>query len=387
MLPIKIKVNPKDFIVEEIADLKVFDNGEFGLYILEKEGYGTLELIKILSKKLKIPLKNFSYGGRKDKYGHTIQYITIKSKEKFNIKNEKYSMRFLGYTKQPMQPLFISSNKFRIIVRDLKEDVYQKIVKAIDDVKKFGYPNYFDDQRFGSYHQKDGFLAEKILKKHYSGALKIYLTSFCFSDKAEDKERKNFFYKNWGNWQVCLQKAKTDYEKRVFSFLKENPKNFIYILQRIPKDEMSLFFSAYQSYLWNILISRLIKNIIDAQNLKIYKGLVCDYVFYETLDENTLFLKDLFVPLPSKKSKMPSCLEDIYLKLLSERQIKVSNFDNRKIRQAFFKPISRQLLVIPQNIHYEFLDDTLYKGKQLTLSFILPRGSYATMFLKRLFSF
>ncbi|MEM7817057.1 MAG: tRNA pseudouridine(13) synthase TruD [Candidatus Aenigmatarchaeota archaeon] len=386
MIPIKIKLKPQDFIVNELVNLDIEKEGEFGLYILKKEGYGTIEILKLLSKKLNIPFSYFSYGGRKDKHSQSTQYITIKTKEQFNIERSTYSLKFLGYTKKPMQPAFIVKNEFKIVVRNLDRGLEEKVIKSIEDVKNFGYPNYFDDQRFGCFDRRSGFLAEKILKRHYSGALKIYLTSFRGKDTIKDKERKKFFFKNWGNWKICLERAKTEYEKYVFSFLRENPKSFIFLLQRIPKQEMSLFFSAYQSYLWNILIKRIIKETVK-ENLKSYKGLIEDYIFYEKLNEQNLFLKGLIIPLPAKKTNMPEQFDNLYKKILEEKQIKPSSFDNRKIRQAFFKPIPRFVVATPSNINYEFLDDEIYKGKiKLVLGFGLPRGCYATMFIKRLFS-
>ncbi|MCM8787576.1 MAG: tRNA pseudouridine(13) synthase TruD [Candidatus Omnitrophica bacterium] len=386
MIPFKIKVQPKDFIVKEIVDLKLNESSDYGLYILEKQGYGTVELLKILSKKLNLSFTDFSYGGRKDKCAYTIQYITIKNKNAFNIKEKNYSLKFCGYTQKPMQPAFISANEFKITVRDLSLDLEKKILNNIDNVKNFGYPNYFDNQRFGSYHRYDGFFGEKILRRHYSGALKIYLTNFRSNDTTADKARKEFFFKNWGDWKTCLEKAKTDYEKKVFSFLKKNKDAFIFILQRIPKEKMSLYFAAYQSYLWNILVKRLIKNLIKG-NLKLYKGLVEDYLFYEKLDSHSLFLKELIIPLAAKKAKMPPQVFDLYIKILNEQKLKPTFFDNRKLRQAFFKPIPRKVIVIPKEFSYEFLDDEFYKGKRkLILKFILPRGSYGTMLVKRLFS-
>ncbi len=74
---IKIKVKPEDFVVEEVADLSFQKDGDFCVYLLKKRGWNTVDVLKNLSRKLKLPSSDFSYGGKKDKYALTSQYITI----------------------------------------------------------------------------------------------------------------------------------------------------------------------------------------------------------------------------------------------------------------------------------------------------------------------
>ncbi|KAA0242759.1 MAG: tRNA pseudouridine(13) synthase TruD [Candidatus Brocadia sp. AMX2] len=74
---IKVKVKPEDFIVEEVADLPLQKDGNFRVYLLRKRGWNTVDILKMLSRKFSIPHSYFSYGGKKDKYAFTSQYITI----------------------------------------------------------------------------------------------------------------------------------------------------------------------------------------------------------------------------------------------------------------------------------------------------------------------
>ena len=74
----KIKALPKDFTVEEIVDLPFARRGDFCVYRLEKSGWNTVGILLKLAKELKIPYKNFSYGGKKDRHAFTIHYVTIR---------------------------------------------------------------------------------------------------------------------------------------------------------------------------------------------------------------------------------------------------------------------------------------------------------------------
>ena len=154
---IKIKVKPEDFIVEERADISLAQTGDFCVYLLKKRGWNTVDVLKNLAKKLNLPSSDFSYGGKKDKYALTSQYITIVlhggnekatrnspfrkggqgglgESNKFALKeiNEKnYSLRFMGLMDRPMGPDLIKGNKFHIVVRNLTEHELKSAINEI----------------------------------------------------------------------------------------------------------------------------------------------------------------------------------------------------------------------------------------------------------------
>ena len=430
---IKIKVKPEDFVVEEVADISTSDTGNFCVYLLKKRGWNTVDVLKNLSKKLNLPSSDFSYGGKKDKYALTLQYITIgrqgykqttpsaptssqgggegrikkswimrkdvqspsavnsaeiKRLIPMKLDKENYSLSFVGLMDRPMGPDLIKGNKFHIVVRNLTENELKLALSEIVCVKKDGYPNYFDDQRFGSFDGRQGFVAEKIIKKHYNGALKIYFSRIHPEDSKEEKEHRKFIYENWGNWQACITRAMSRFEKEAFSYLEKHPKGFVPILQRISHEEMVLFFSAYQSHLWNEVLRKIIRSI-SANSLKISRGIAGDYLFYTRLDDkNKGYLSMLVIPMPASNIRMPDTFtETLYSEVLKENDITSPMFNIRKIRQAFFKGIERKAVVIPEELSVDYSDDEIYQGKKkLVLDFFLPRGCFGTIFIKRIFS-
>lgn len=389
----KIKVKPEDFIVEEITDLRPGE-GDFGLYLLEKRGWNTVDLLKRLSRELRIPFSDLSYGGKKDRHALTRQLLTIKAqkaggeeKGHIELSEDNYSLRFVGFVDRPMGPDLIRGNRFELTIRDLVKDEVHPALSGIELVSKVGFPNYFDDQRFGSFDTRQGFIAEKILKGHYNGALKIFLTHIRPEDRGEDKERKRFFFDHWRDWQACFEKAASVSERDTFGVLVKDPEGFVPVLQRVAREEMSLFFSAYQSSLWNDILRRVVKEKV--RSVCVYPGIAGDYLFYTDPDPEAFrYLKGLEIPTPASGVTMPDALtEALYSEVLADNGMKPSLFNIRKIRQAFFKSTERAAIVVPEDMSFDVSADELYKGKQkMTLRFILPRGSYATMFIKRLFS-
>jgi len=461
---IKIKVKPEDFVVEEAADLPFEKAGNFCVYLLKKRGWNTVDVLKTLSKKLNLPSSDFSYGGKKDKYALTAQYITIgrqgykrtttpvsppsqggdeggvkktqvmRRSSRFpwvvnpaeierliptKLDKENYSLSFVGRMDRPMGPDLIKGNKFHIVVRNLTAHELRSALNEIECVKIDGYPNYFDDQRFGSFDGRQGFVAEKVIKKHYNGALKIYFSRIHPEDSKDEKEHRKFIYENWGNWQACITRATGRFEKEAFLYLEKHPKGFVPILQRISHEEMVLFFSAYQSHLWNEVLRKIIRSVGgdssmlgdskaeilrrfipqndtirhseqgEESDLKISKGIAGDYVFYTQLDDRSkAYLNTLVIPMPASNITMPDTFtETLYSEVLKENDITSPMFNIRKIRQAFFKGIDRKAVVTPEELSVDHSEDEIYQGKKkLVLDFFLPRGCFGTIFIKRIFS-
>lgn len=374
----KIKVKPEDFIVEEIASLPLSVHGEYGVYCLDKSGWNTIDLLKELASKFKINFSAFSWGGRKDRHAKTRQYISIKDPRKFNLEDQGYAFKFLSRMNRPMGPDLIEVNKFKITIRDLKAEELKKAIEELGNIKENGFPNYFDDQRFGSFDLKQGFLGEKVLKKEFNGALKIYLTSIRPQDKKSDKQRKELFFKHWKDWNYCLGLAKTKFEKEAFGYLVKRANGFFEVLNKITREEFSTYFSCYQAYLWNEMLRRIVKKGVP--RVKYCKGIAGDYIFCDVCKG----LENLVIPVPGLK---PAVNLEIYKNTLDDFGIKQSMFNSLKVRKAFFKSFSRQAIIKPEDLSFSIQEDDIYKNKKaLVLNFKLIRGSYATMLIKRIFN-
>lgn len=383
----KIKVRPEDFIVKENSSLKILKSGTYSVFLLKKIGWNTDDLIRLLSRETTINLSLFSYGGRKDRHAVTEQFITIKGDyRKLSSKTDFFELRFLGFSEEPMSPRHITSNSFEITVRNIQPVDERSITERINFVFYNGFLNYFDEQRFRSFDANQGFIAEKILKRHYNGALKIIMTSIRESDRHKDKTRKRLFFENWGDWETCLKYAETDFEKMVFRDLLKNRNNFLNILRLLEKSELSIYFSAYQSFLFNEVLKKIVKTRVE--NIIAIKNYPSELYIVKSTNENAYnYLKSLKIPLAACKMEMTDNLvKSCYDEVLSERGIRYSMFNLRKIRKAYFKSVLRRAIVIPYGLIYEFGSDELYNGKKtLKLKFELDAGSYATMLIKQIF--
>jgi tRNA pseudouridine13 synthase len=382
----KLKVIPEDFVVRELAHPPVQKKGPYRLYLFEKKGWNTIDLLMRLAKAHHLPYRLFAYGGLKDRHAHTFQYVTVKHPADLTTEEKNFSLRSIGFMDRPMGPDLLEGNEFAITIRALGEAEVSRISRRVDEVRSFGYPNYYDDQRFGSLDRQMGLMAERLLKKHYNGSLQIYLTGIYPEEKREARERKLFFREHWGDWTTCLSRAKTTMESKIFSLLAERPKAYIEALQVIPREELSLLFSAYQSFLFNELLRRILHDL--GLDLAAVSGVAGPYLFYRRLERKELaYLEPLFLPLAAGRMGFPDDRsEQLFAAILEERGIKHGSFNIRKVRQAFFKSTPRNAIVFPGDFRLQPAEpDDLYPGKhKIRLFFKLPRGSYGTMLIKRL---
>jgi tRNA pseudouridine13 synthase len=383
-LRIIIKARPQDFVVRENAALPFVKKGVFSVYQLSKTGWNTVELLRQIARESDIPVSAFAYGGRKDRHSLSRQYITVKSPRRLELKADKYSLKFLGYMDRPMGPDLIGSNSFEVTVRKLSAQGAQDAQARAEAIASEGFPNYFDDQRFGSFDERQGFLAQKLLKGEFNGALKIYLASVSPADVSEERKRKQFFFEHWRDWKECLSMAKTKCEREYFAFLVDKPAGLLDLLKRIPREELTTYFSAYQAFLWNDLLRRLISSSVNAA-LKSYPGAAGDYYFYTG---KNAYLDGLCLDTPGARFKsQDKSVESLYHDVLAANGIKQAMFNRLKVRQAFFKAFARKAVVKPEDFSFEIHADELYSGKKKAiLKFRLPRGSFATMLVKSIFS-
>ena len=371
-------------MVEERADLPLRPAGEFRVYSLMKSGWTTPGLIREIARTAGLPFDLFSYGGKKDKHGQTTQFIAVRDVRNLEGRGADFSLRAVGFMDRPMGPDLIRENDFIIIVRDLAET--RTFEGNIEEVRRSGFPNFFDDQRFRSYDPERGFFAEKIVRRHWNGALQVYLTSADASASDPERARLAAVAAAWKDWPACLGLARHPLEQAVFGHLAAHPSDARGALRLIPEDEVSMRYAAFQSHLWNELLRRLIRG--KAAAVTAVEGSCGPYLFWRELAPE--IRRDLeAVELPTAAARMAfgdDFSAGLYADILREAGLEKGAFRTKELRRVGFRSFLRKALLFPLDlIVRETGADDLHPGRRkITLSFSLPRGAYGTMLIKRL---
>ncbi len=379
----RLKTTPEDFVVREATSLRIRRQpGPYRVYLLEKTGWNTADALMRIARAHRIPYRLFSYGGKKDRHAHTVQYVTVKDIRKdLSVTEKGYRFRALGWSTEPMTPGCILMNHFEVTLRELTAPEVERITGNLERVQQLGLPNYFDDQRFGSYDRERGFIAERMLQGNWEEALAIALTSPYPGEHKVARRRKRALRERWGDWASCRAIARTAFEQRSFDLLQQSPAAFREALATVHQEEAAMWVAAYQSYLWNEMVRRLL--LLRGWGCTAVPGVAGEYLFATREAE----LEGWIIPLPGRRMRFEDPHSgDILVEILRERRLRPASLERELLPGLALHASPREVLLRPQGLHMEGPEpDERYPGHQkLRLRFTLPRGSYATMVVKAL---
>ena len=162
----KLKRLPEDFQVEELAEVAL-DGGPFAVYRLTKRSLSTLEVLEAVQRRWQLERHRPSYGGLKDQYALSQQFITIADGPRTHLRQSNFERVYLGQTARPFRSQDIQGNRFHIVLRHLSAKALALAEQALDETGHDGFPNYFDDQRFGSLGVSGAFIARAWCEGDY----------------------------------------------------------------------------------------------------------------------------------------------------------------------------------------------------------------------------
>lgn len=375
----KIKQRPEDFVVTELDKFEISKTGPFALYRLVKWDVGTIEAARNLAKNWNLSAGQISFGGLKDRHARTVQAISVRGGPERNFEGSAFRVEFLGRSRDPITRASFHGNRFEITVRDLTE------IPDLAPVKQFGVPNYFDDQRFGSLRGTDGeFIGRALVRGETEKALRLALASPSGEDRKRDRELKVLMRDRWGDWAALAKELPLSTERTVAGYLASHPGAFGFAFERLDQNLRILYVSAYQSWLWNRTLAAIVRKLPDTYEVDYAAG---KHAFYRTIDPAAHDrLAELAIPLITPSEKFEGEAAEITAALLREEKVEQRQFRLKKLAKTFFGKGRRDALMAPGGLISSSGDDELNRGRRkMTLSFELPKGSYATVLLKRLF--
>lgn len=379
----KLRQTPSDFIVDEILGIELSETLlSHRIYTLTKTSLESFALFVLLSKKLNIPLASIGYCGLKDKHAITTQYISIPTS--FNVglvSGLGYTLTPVGYLDRALTLGDHKGNKFTITARGILRGEFEGIVlksKLIDQ----GVPNYFDSQRFGSVTESV-FIAKYVLKHEYKKAVVTYLTQPYKFDSTALKKEKEYLLTHQDSLESC--RVSDPALKKVLDVYKQTL-DFKQAYMTIDRRLRHLYFSAYQSYLFNESVKEYLLKHLKKTNRFTVEYALGKLVFYKKLPESG-FIESF--PLVSHKL---NAVSPFIQKVLDKEDMTLDDFKSASKVGQFFTPQDRALISYPQSFTIsDFLvDEVNDSGRQkvfkVVVSFELLKGSYATVVTKRIFN-
>ena len=148
----KIKHSPDDFQVEEIPAYQPSGQGEHLFLWIEKRDTSAEQLTRHLSRVLRISPRNVGVAGLKDRRAVTRQYVSVPvrcSDQVDNLNTDRICVLRAVLHRNKLKTGHLRGNRFSILVRKPCDGAADVATPVCEIIGKRGFPNYYDDQRFG----------------------------------------------------------------------------------------------------------------------------------------------------------------------------------------------------------------------------------------------
>ncbi|MDQ3718751.1 MAG: tRNA pseudouridine(13) synthase TruD, partial [Thermoproteota archaeon] len=293
------------------------------------------------------------------------------------LKSRHTRLTLKGFTKCPLEKRFLAGNKFEIRIYNVRSSDLSSFVPQIIKVG-----NFYGLQRFGSERLVTHLVGREIVKRNFTHAVELLLSYSTEFDTQTSKEIRNRC-SDPRNYQQVLKMLPRgmDIERQVLSALVAG-RNAITALRAIPITIRRLFVQAYQAYIFNRCLS---KAIIRGEDLlRPQTGDLC----FE-MEGPMTFGRIIKHNLNSKTKLVPAIrmagytfqpgkgrFENITRAILKEEEIDPKNFYIKEMQELSHQGGFRQAPL--------WCTDFWYEHDPLSVSFRLPKGSYATTLLREI---
>nr|WP_318383795.1 tRNA pseudouridine(13) synthase TruD [uncultured Enterobacter sp.] len=148
----RLKASPEDFLVVEDLGFAPDGEGEHVLVRILKNGCNTRFVADALAKFLKIPAREVSFAGQKDKHAVTEQWLCARVPGNVMPDLSGFELegcKVLEYArhKRKLRLGALQGNDFTLVLREVSDRA--EVEARLQAIAAQGVPNYFGAQRFG----------------------------------------------------------------------------------------------------------------------------------------------------------------------------------------------------------------------------------------------
>ncbi len=211
-----------------------------------------------LSRELHISNKRITYCGTKDKRAVTTQYFCINSDfDPAQIKLGGAEVLEAFRTDRMLSLGDLLGNRFTIDLH-LKNDAIAALQETANQLKeRGGFPNYFGLQRFGSIRTNTHMVGKLMVQGKDEEAAMEYI---CDPSMDRDQYRIDFYNSQDPRSALRDFPEHLNFERSLLGYMVEHG-TLRGALSVFPKNLRMIFVHAYQSYLYNLILSRRMEQI------------------------------------------------------------------------------------------------------------------------------
>ncbi len=422
----RIKASVEDFFVEEVLvdGSKANVNGEvpsrvlgstaqgqrFLLCVLIKRNWDTFIALKNIAKSLGIDQARVQFAGIKDAKAVTAQHITIENilmEDAAKVAIKEIEVHPVGYIREMLSVFYLLGNNFTITIKsvtDLEETIEQNITQTMQELDAVGgIPNFFGHQRFGTTRPITHLVGKALVRGKFEEAAMLFLAKPSVHEHPGSRQARQDLQltRNFKQARENFPKQ-LRFERMMLNHLANNPEDFVGAFQKLPLKLQALFVQAHQSYLFNRFLSERVKHglpfneavegdyVVGVERSGLPLTNVAKVATAENLSEVNAQAKAgrLRVALPIfgvKQRLSQGVMGQIERGVLEQEGVEMENLRFNELSRAGGKGGLRAAVTPIKDFRLQDVSaNKAGVGYWAKVSFMLLRGSYATVLLREL---
>jgi len=259
----RLRAEPEDFVVEEMSILPKEETGGTNTAAVVRARYWeTNRLVREFSRRLHISRKRVMFAGTKDKRAVTTQLFVFGApmQDVRNVSIADVDFLKLYSTNAQIGMGDLLGNRFDILLKDPEVDIEEALRASIDIKEKLdalgGFPNFFGVQRFGAVRPITHTVGKHMTRKDPERAVLTYLCHHSPYEHEETREARKELERT-RDFAAALHDFPDElsFEKAILNHLVVHPDDYVGALGQLPQNLLMMFIHAYQSYLFNRIMS------------------------------------------------------------------------------------------------------------------------------------
>ena len=381
------------------------------LCVLVKRNWDTFIALRNIAKQLGVDQGQIQIAGIKDAKAVTAQHITVENssmEDASKVNFKEIEIRPVGYVRDKLSPYYLLGNNFTISIKNIEYSelaVAKLITETASSLDALGgIPNFFGHQRFGTTRPITHLVGKAIVEGDFEEAAMLFLAKPSVHEHPSSR-RTRAELQSTRDFKLALQNfpKQLRFERFMLWHLLEKTDDFVGAFRRLPVKLQALFVQAYQSYLFNRFLSERVKNGFSLNKAEIgdyvvnveRSGLPMFHTVKFTDSENLSEVNKLVnagrmqvaLPLIGVKQRLSQgVMEQIERQILEEENVETRNFRVNGVREMNRRGGLRAVATPVRSfkLHGVSASATKKRTHRADLSFMLLRGSYATLFLREI---
>jgi tRNA pseudouridine13 synthase len=263
----RLKRSPEDFQVEEISSYpERSEGGRFTIAKVTAQNWEMNRLVRELSKALRISRDAIGFAGTKDKRAITSQLMSFQApvEQVMGIDVHQVKVEDAYPARKPLAIGDLVGNRFRILVTGVSlsgDDLSSSLERTSGALKELGgFPNFFGVQRFGAVRPVTHEVGKWIVRGDFERAAMTYAGNPVAQESEEAREARRTLDRERDFQRALDYFPRTlTFERMVIGYLARNPGDYVGAIQVLPPNLQMMFVHAYQSYLFNRMLSERIR--------------------------------------------------------------------------------------------------------------------------------